>query len=89
MNPSAGTGDFLESAFKKDLGSAYGLRLQRHLPLGTIRHAYSHFSVTVHAYSCTTGTASPRRGLRWIRVRDLPDYPMGRVDRQIADMLKR
>ncbi len=79
----------LESTFKRQLGSIYGLKVRRYLPLGTFRHAYTHFRVTVHAYSCTMGSVHSRRGLRWIRLQDLDDYPMGKVDRQIAKMLQR
>jgi A/G-specific adenine glycosylase len=74
--------------FVKELHKIYGLRLRRHRSLITIQHAYSHFRVTVHAYSCKIGSLRPRAGLRWSRLQDLRRYPMGRVDRQIADTLR-
>ncbi len=88
LHEPAGADGGPESTFKGLLGAIYGLKGRRYLPLGTLRHTYSHFRVTVHAYSCAMASARPRRGLRWVRIKDLDDFPMGKVDRQIARMLR-
>jgi A/G-specific adenine glycosylase len=60
-------------------------------PAGVYRHAYTHFRLTLHAYHCRLMDGEPRplevAALRWIAPRELPDYPMGKVDRQIAQHL--
>lgn len=77
-------------ALAKALKTEYrlGLRLKRGVgPLGVFQHAYSHFKVTVHAYVCEL-TSKPEAGnLKWVPLRLLEEYPMGRVDRQIARTL--
>lgn len=52
--------------------------------LGIVQHAYTHFKVTVHAFRCEL-ISSPNHGnLKWVSLKELDDYPMGKIDRQIA-----
>ena len=55
--------------------------------LTTVQHAYSHFKVTVYAFQCELQSAPQNGNLRWIPIRELDDYPMGKIDRQIAKMI--
>ncbi len=74
----------------KALKTEYSLRLRvkRNVdPVGVFHHAYSHFRVTVHAFECEL-TAEPHgENLKWVPLKSLDDYPMGRVDRQIAQAI--
>jgi A/G-specific adenine glycosylase len=69
------------------LETGYRLRVQRGEALGVVRHAYTHFRVTVHAYHCELVSVFDNKDLKWVKLKELDDYPMGRVDRQIARML--
>jgi len=73
----------------KVLKAGYTLRVRqkRKLPLGVFQHGYTHFKVTVHAFLCELAPGSDVKQLTWVAVKDLTDYPMGRIDRQIAQML--
>jgi A/G-specific adenine glycosylase len=62
----------------------YGIKIQKKEALGIVNHAYSHFSVEVHPYICELITMSKNENLHWIKVSELENYPMGRIDRQIA-----
>lgn len=53
-------------------------------PLATVEHTYSHFKVTVKAFRCELSKTAMGENLKWIRLRDLDKYPMGKVDRAIA-----
>jgi adenine-specific DNA glycosylase len=64
------------------------LRVRQPQPLIQVRHAYSHFEVRVQAFRCSLGSSEIPQGFRWVRVNRLSRYPMGRVDRMIADSLK-
>jgi A/G-specific adenine glycosylase len=70
------------------LEGGYALRLRNREPLAVVHHAYSHFRVTVHAYICSTRAALRQGGLRWVKVDRLARYPMGKVDRRIAERLQ-
>ncbi len=62
--------------------------LQQTPELGIIQHAYSHFSVAVHVYRSELASEAVGENLKWIPVSKLDDYPMGKVDRQIAALLQ-
>ena len=62
-----------------DIGSSFGV----------YRHAYTHFRVTLHAFCCNLAEGSQPQPLqvqelRWVYPVELMDYPMGKIDRQIA-----
>jgi len=69
------------------LEAGYRLKVQRGEALGVVQHAYTHFRVTVHAYRCELVSMSKNESLKWVKLKELDDYPMGKVDRQIARML--
>ena len=72
----------------KVLNAAYKLRVKRKEALGVIQHGYTHFKVTVHAFRCDCAPTPKNKNLKWVRLSELDDYPMGKVDRQIANKIK-
>lgn len=69
------------------LETGYKLKVRRSEALGIVKHAYTHFRVTVHAYRCELVSITEKENLKWVGLTDLDEYPMGKVDRQIARML--
>lgn len=72
----------------KVLKAGYSLRLgakRKIRELGKFQHAYTHFKVTVHAYLCDLASNPTAENLKWVALQDLADYPMGKLDRQIAN----
>ena len=72
---------------EKIVHKLYDLDVQCIEALGVVRHGYSHFSVEVHAFRCKADLVPKRQNLRWASVGRLEDYPMGKVDREIAGKL--
>lgn len=68
--------------FNADLG---GIR-QR------LEHTYSHFQAHLRTYAAPLGgrrnDPHTKRPHAWVAIGDLSDYPMGKLDRQIADSLQ-
>jgi A/G-specific adenine glycosylase len=56
-------------------------------PLGIVEHGYSHFSVTVHVFPCELISMPGETNLKWVSLNNLDAYPMGRIDRQIAEII--
>jgi A/G-specific adenine glycosylase len=79
--------DCLQREIKEELGAVVAVGA----PAGVYRHAYTHFRLTLHAFHCRLLDGEPHplevAALRWISPAELPDYPMGKVDRQIARRL--
>jgi A/G-specific adenine glycosylase len=78
-NPDEGLESILETE--------YSLKVQKGEALKIVKHAYTHFKVTVHAYRCELISISKNKNLKWVRLKELENYPMGKVDRQIARVL--
>jgi A/G-specific adenine glycosylase len=70
----------------KALRTGYNLKVQRKEAIGFVQHAYTHFKVTVHAFRCELKSI-PNENMKWISLKKLNEMPMGKVDRQIANML--
>ena len=66
---------------------AHKLKVHAVNPLVEIHHAYTHFKITEYAFRCERVHVSPNKKMRWVNIAELEDYPMGKVDRQIARRL--
>ena len=71
------------------LKSGYSLRLgaKRKVSIGVFQHAYTHFKVTVHAFMCDPSSTSKMKNMKWVALKELNAYPMGKIDRQIANAI--
>lgn len=72
----------------KALRSASGIQIKRGEALGIVSHAYSHFKVVVHPFWSEAVSIPKNKKLKWVKVSELNEYPMGKVDRQIAQKIK-
>ena len=84
--PNGRVGGDPAKELNKVLRAEYRLKVQRKEALHVVQHAYTHFKITVHAFICELKSSSVS-GLKWVLVKDLEMYPMGKVDRQIAQQL--
>ncbi len=85
-------GETLKDALKRELKEELGVQTETGIKLTEIKHAYSHFKITLHAFMCriTKGTPSPKASseLRWIRPEELTDYPFPRANRKLTEKLQ-
>jgi A/G-specific adenine glycosylase len=72
----------------KALRGATRLKVQKKEALGFVHHAYSHFRVVVHPFMCGLVEIPKDKNLKWVKLKDLEDYPMGKIDRLIAQQIK-
>ena len=71
------------------INSTYKLKVTSTKHLDTINHAYTHFKLTEFVFLCTLKKeAKLLPGFRWISIDGLSNYPMGKVDRWIANKIK-
>jgi A/G-specific adenine glycosylase len=71
------------------INSAYKLKITSATYFDTINHIYTHFKLTEHVFLCTLKKEMKLLpGFRWISISELSNYPMGKVDRWIANKLK-
>jgi A/G-specific adenine glycosylase len=82
-------GEDLPACLQREIREELGAEIEVHGQLGIYRHAYTHFRVTLHAFLCSLQAGSEPRpihpsGLQWVTLSELGDFPMGKIDRQIA-----
>ena len=82
----------LTTCLQREIREELGVEIHIDEPFGRYDHAYTHFRITLHAFLCRlTDEALPQalegQALVWAALPELPDYPMGKVDRQIARRL--
>ncbi|GAB4578899.1 MAG: A/G-specific adenine glycosylase [Anaerolineales bacterium] len=85
-------GEDLPTCLKREIREELEAEIEVGGSLGVYTHAYTHFRVTLHAFACTLiGAGEPRpveaAALAWVHPSALADYPMGKIDRQIAKRL--
>lgn len=84
-------GEDLETALKREICEELGVEVRVGEPLGIYKHAFTHFRITLHAFYCDLIAGQPQRrehnDLCWVEPAQLSNYPMGKVDRRIANLL--
>jgi A/G-specific adenine glycosylase len=85
-------GENVEAALHRELREEFGMSVRVVDRLGPVRHAYSHFRVTLHPFLCRFLAMEPRvaeeRPWRWVDPGDLHRYPMPRANRKILANLE-
>lgn len=77
----------LPEALNALIKSKFGLSVLVDQPVGSFKHAYTHFRITLHAYSCYLTDADRvvlPPDFAWVEIAELSSYPMGKVARTIS-----
>lgn len=81
----------LTETVRREVLEETGLRVRVGAPYGTLRHAYTHLSVTLTAFRCERLGGRLRlraaRAARWVRPADLAAYPLPRANQRICAWL--
>ena len=83
----------LAQTLQREIMEELGCQVSVGPHFGEYQHAYTHFRVTLHAYFCELITGEPQAiqasKIAWVPLTQLSQYPMGKIDRQIADQLQK
>ncbi len=88
------TGETPEACLIRELKEELGLDTEESClaPLTFASHSYETFHLLMPVYACRVwnGIAKPREGqtLKWVRPKDMPDYPMPEADRPLVAFLR-
>jgi A/G-specific adenine glycosylase len=85
-------GETLEQCLVREIREELSAEIQVGTEIGIYQHAYTHFRITLHAYFCELIVGEPKpvqaAELAWVEPDELGNYPMGKVDRLIAQQLR-
>lgn len=73
----------------KSLKAQTKIQVKKKEAIGIVSHAYTHFKVTEHVFICDSLSIPKDKNLKWVKLSELENYPMGKIDRQIALKLKK
>jgi A/G-specific adenine glycosylase len=87
-------GETLPECLAREMREELGVEIEvidEDVPLVVVRHAYTHFRITLHAFRCRLAAGEPRcldcAAFRWVRPVELDALPMSVADRKIAHAL--
>ena len=85
------SGESITDALHRELKEELGINVNEVTEFISIKHAYSHFKVTIHAFTCTNTSGIPQNltstELKWISINELPNFPFPKANRKISDKL--
>ncbi len=86
-------GESLPQCLRREIVEELGAEIEVGEPFGVYEHAYTHFSVTLHAFLCRLLPGEEPQPIQpsdlcWAAPDDLRDFPMGKIDRQIAKRIE-
>lgn len=85
-------GETLPQALRREIKEELNLEVEVGQALGTFQHAYTHYSVTLHAFRCREIQGDIQLNYHtdasWVEPGNLDSYPMGKLDRMIAEQLQ-
>ncbi len=82
----------LESCLKREIREELDVDIGVRRPFGKYQHAYTHFRITLHAFMCDLLDGHQPMPIEceevaWAGLDQLEEFPMGKVDRLIAQRL--
>jgi A/G-specific adenine glycosylase len=84
--------DSLPCSLEVAVADLIGIEVAVREAIMSFRHAYTHFSITLHAYHCEVSAGTPRplncAQVRWTGREEIDRYPFPVTDRRIIRFLE-
>ena len=83
------TGEGLTVALRREIREELGVEIEGIRRLTTVRHAYTRFAATLHAFRCRIAGPGPEPGRRrrWVTLKQVRRYPLPSGSVKIVDFL--
>ena len=84
-------GKGLKNSLIQEVHGELGIGVRVGEKITTVKHAYTHFRITLHAFRCSLNKGEPRaiqcHSWQWIEPKNLARFPFSNVDRKIMACL--
>ena len=85
-------GETLAECLQREMKEELGLEIEVGQPIITIKHSYTHFKITLHAFYCQLLNGQPQAlgvaDWRWVTLNEIDTLPFPRTDLKIIEALK-
>jgi A/G-specific adenine glycosylase len=85
------SGEALTACLRREIKEELGVTVRVRERILQVEHAFSHFRITLHVFRCDGLRGAPKpiaaAEVRWVGIRNLRRFPMGKADRTIASTL--
>lgn len=86
-------GESLAKALRREIEEELALAIDVGRQFAEVKHAYTHFRITLHAFHARSHGGEPRdigvADHAWVTLDDLDDYAFAKADRQVIKALRR
>ncbi len=87
-----GAGESLTACLRREIREELGIEIEVGEPLPVVRHAYTHFRITLHPFHCRLVAGRPRAidcaDWRWVALHELEQFPFSKADLEIITALR-
>ena len=84
-------GESIQQTVARELHEELGIEVKAYKEFMKLKHAYSHFSITMHAFFCRliSGVPSPKSSqqIRWVKITELEKYPFPKANKKLTERL--
>ncbi len=85
-------GESMEECLRRELREELDITVRIERPFVKVKHAYSHFRITLHTFLCRHSKGKPRTlecdEVRWVLLEELDQFAFPKADRVVLEALK-
>ena len=85
------TNESIKETVKRELHEELGVTVEVGGKFMDLKHAYSHFKITLHAYWCTISDGVPKpkssKEIKWVSLEVIDEYPFPKANKVLIDKL--
>ncbi len=84
-------GEEIQETVERELQEELGVEVKAFKELMSLKHTYSHFSITMHAWMCKLVSGKPQpkssQEIRWVERNELERYPFPKANKVLTERL--
>ena len=82
----------IQETISREVDEELGIKVAVGDCITVVKHAYTHFKITLHAYTCAwvEGVPVPQSAaeLRWVDIKTLSDHPFPKANGRVIEAIK-
>lgn len=81
----------LQATVQREIEEELGIQVQVNELITSVKHAYTHFKITLHAYHCTYISGEPvpqaAQAWKWVHPSELPQYAFPKANKTVLELV--